>query len=91
MSEMIERVARAIHDTCAPIDRIDPVVAQMAARAAIEAMREPTEDMHHAVVDAAIAEFGEIKGQYLHQYFTWPIMINAALAEKEPIGNAPRR
>ncbi len=54
MSEMVERVARrlAIEDGADDWDLIGPVtrgIFERNARAAIEAMREPTDDMMHAV------------------------------------------
>jgi hypothetical protein len=43
MSEMIERVAMAIRGACDP--HVADSMCEVAARAAIEAMREPTEAM----------------------------------------------
>ena len=48
MSEMVERVARAIYGGPIPWEAIDPASQKILlrdARAAIEAMREPTEAM----------------------------------------------
>lgn len=74
MSEMVERVARAIAEArfgigC-PVDGDD----RIAARAAIEAMREPTD----AMVDAAYGRerTGTERGN-------WRAMIDAALTETQ--------
>jgi hypothetical protein len=49
MSEMVERVADALKRKIGP--SIDPRVCEMAAKIAIEAMREPTEAMLRAAKD----------------------------------------
>ena len=48
MSEMIERVAKAIHDAMDITDGLDGTAAERYARAAIEAMRQPTSQMQRA-------------------------------------------
>ena len=84
MSTMVEKVAQAIADNinAALPDGVE-IDAHYAARAAIEAMKEPTEAMLNAVadeedkrgipnsvIDALIAEEA------------WPLMIDAALKEE---------
>jgi hypothetical protein len=80
---MIERVAQAIAEKYAlAVNQNAPyakVMVQMAARAAIEAMREPTQLME----DSGIAEVDELIGENdftrgnLH--YVWRAMIDAAL------------
>lgn len=55
---MIERVARAIHETMDLTDGLDIEAAKGYARAAIEAMREPTEPELQA---AAKVRFGHLR------------------------------
>ena len=74
MSEMIERVAKAIRDedftmrTGTADSDVNCIWLgyQHKARAAIEAMREPTEEM---------------LGNYENASFIWPLMIDVALKE----------
>jgi hypothetical protein len=77
MSEMVDKVAKALHD-------VDPTIwvgedqsryFKQAARAAIAAMREPTKEMWDACHKAQ-ADFETGIG--------WQVMIDAALAEPEP-------
>lgn len=77
MSEMVERVAQAIaidngdlngYTSGTPLDGFD---YESAAKAAIEAMREPTEGMRKA---------GE---QWVLVTTVWQAMIKATLVEKE--------
>lgn len=92
---MIDRVARAIEDNIAAAlpDGIQ-VDWEYAARAAIEAMREPTEAMESAADDPVHDELKN-QGQFsLEKYGTlafasypfssrvWKAMIDAALEEK---------
>jgi hypothetical protein len=77
MSDMVRKVALAIEEARGtPRDEPSPVAWKM-ARAAIAAMREPTEAMENAA------------GLYLHDcdaplaYDVWQQMIDAALNEKE--------
>ena len=65
-SEMVERVRLAIMD-CEAAGPITPSAARVVARAAIEAMREPTIKM----LEAAHYE--------KRPYKIWPLMIDAAL------------
>ena len=66
MNEMIERVGRAIaKDQCWPAG----TNTELVARAAIEAMRQPTQEM----IEAADSEFFEE---------IWQQMIDAALVTK---------
>lgn len=62
MSEMIERVARAIAEKYAPaVDQNAPyarIMMREAAKAAISAMRESTEAMETAAMDVALDNGG---------------------------------
>jgi len=73
MSEMVERVAKAI--SAAEDGRewynVHPESWERAARAAILAMREPT----YAMIKA---------GRWAQDHLKWDAMIDAALNEKEP-------
>jgi hypothetical protein len=85
MAEMIERVARAI---CAASGSPDPDEIWNGhplweefsddARAAIEAMREPTEPMMQAAESEAEAYFGNGQ-ERLEPEQVWRVMIDAAL------------
>jgi hypothetical protein len=83
MSDMVERVARAIAAAGTIVDWDEMSVAcqeqfTKEARAAIEAMREPTE----AMVDAAWASWEDVEGS---KGFVgaWQAMIDEALKQKE--------
>jgi len=83
MSEMTERVVKAIRQKAAEIDHrpgvleADPMwFADEYARAAIEAMREPTEGMIKA---AGVVSFGTDNRPYIIR--DWNAMIDAALKE----------
>ena len=92
MTGMIERVARAIGAAQGttwtddfvtyanpPGDPVGPVaICRAAARAAIEAMREPTEGM----VNAAWPDY-PVFGETPQPIDAWPRMITAALSEGE--------
>jgi hypothetical protein len=93
MSEMIERVAEAIwrqefenHDRLPPVEyrqleRTDRLDLEAMARAAIEAMREPTQSMLDAGLNGApITEYGWCDRETLD---IWKPMIDAALKESE--------
>ena len=69
MSTMVERVAQAI---AKEMGYRDPETVKFAARAAIAAMREPTEEM----IDGWIKAPGAITGG-------WQGMIDAALREQD--------
>lgn len=72
MSEMIERVARAIDEASQPPGQKDyKVLMKNAARAAIEAMREPTMDMESAA--------SNWQGAQMTYSDVWRAMIDAAL------------
>jgi hypothetical protein len=77
MNEMVERVARALLDSCRTgnITRVDG--ARLMARAAIEAMREPTT----AMIEAEPPDDGEFsKGNSAaHAKAFWQAMIDEAL------------
>ena len=81
MSEMIERVARAMMKVLLPIQTPEQAESQLthdaywldAARAAIEAMREPTNHMKAAAHQSCFTCGGA--GEH------WPAMIDAALDE----------
>ena len=76
MSEMVERVGEALRKECLSIfgSTWNNDNAWRLARAAIEAMREPTQEMVDAV-DLGIPTEGQI-------FNTWREMIDAALNEK---------
>lgn len=79
---MIERVARALAASDGAKFHVNPDVYLTLARAAIEAMREPTEHMLdygacHEDQDHDIFDEGHISRE------VWQAMIDAALAEKE--------
>lgn len=79
MSEMIDRVAKAIAEYWERegFDPSEPSAG--AARAAIEAMREPTDDVSEAVRAAGRAEPGKlITGKQMYQ-----AVIDAALKDAE--------
>lgn len=57
MSEMIDRVAKAIYEAMDLSDGLDGTAAKTYARAAIEAMREPSEAMCTAG-DECCGEYG---------------------------------
>jgi hypothetical protein len=90
---MVERVKAAIAEKMAPaIDARAPyakVMFDMAARAAIEAMREPTEAMLAALIknrpSAMAQDMGLEEQQYADEWREMhSTMIDAALAEKQP-------
>lgn len=78
MSEMIERVARAIGEKFAPAVNMNvpyaKVMLDMAARAAIEAMREPTDKMYNAAAYILTAQSGVYDPEVV-----WKDMIDEAL------------
>jgi hypothetical protein len=85
MNEMIKRVAKAIEDyhdkdAWSPYERIGHVVALECARAAIAAMREPTEAMCDAA-NEAVFQGGQPPSQ---PDIVWPAMIDASLKD-EPL------
>jgi hypothetical protein len=75
MSEMVERVARAIEDSLNS-DLDD--AWKKAARAAIEAMREPTEEM----VKDGDKYIDETPHFLSHARDTWVLMTSIALRDK---------
>lgn len=85
MSDMVEKVARAI---CAAIPfGVDQADAAKAARAAIEAMREPTEEMKSAAAygPTSFSYGDENSFEYLSNEDAgscWKTMIDAALSPK---------
>jgi hypothetical protein len=72
MSTMVERVAQALRQEMETVAFNEWVASFALARAAIAAMREPTEEM----LDAWIRAPGAIKGG-------WQAMVDAALEENE--------
>jgi len=68
---MVERVARALHGDVDPWPRYGCEVCINRARAAIAAMREPTEEMMDACTKHGVIPI-----------FMWQAMIDAALEEK---------
>lgn len=87
MSEMIERVARRLHSADMVWNEVDwerlrePQVSAFtrSARAAIQAMREPTEAMERV----ALIPDPDGSGLWSNVSFIWERMIDAALDEKE--------
>jgi len=77
---MVERVARAIRQECEGCDPRDDKAFESAARAAIAAMREPTERI--------VAQGGRFCGDErgnpdeLQARHLWEIMIDAALEQR---------
>ena len=83
MTTMIERVARAIRDETATNRSISPDTRDL-ARAAIEAMRTPTDGMIEAG-ESGYQEFHKPTGTYLDPQpaSVWSMMIDAALKESK--------
>lgn len=88
MTSMIERVARAIdpcawdvmtHDDGCPDCRAAREQARGRARAAIEAMREPTEEMVRMGMTALP---NSTPGRHQKTGWVWDAMIDAALKEQ---------
>jgi hypothetical protein len=81
MSEMVERVAKAIRGVWIGPDFTVSDVAEDMARAAIAAMREPSGEMLKAIADAVLKNAKNKQ----HLPITWTggyrIMVDAALAE----------
>lgn len=79
MSEMIERVARALHEKMCEQDVNGYLAAQLdaegLARAAIEAMREPTEAMTASCGNGECAKWAP---------GAWANYIDTALSEGKP-------
>lgn len=73
MSEMVERVAAAIANYWLEIGFDPSLPDEGAARAAIQAMREPTDAMKIAALDATF-DVGDVP-------IIWQAMIDAALKE----------
>jgi len=74
---MIERVAKAIEDVrCESFGEPIPAIINKMARAAIEAMREPTQQM----LDASYGLAGSERGDGRAEASVWSAMIDAALA-----------
>lgn len=82
MTTMLERVARAIYENVsAGADDMESCI--IAARAAIEAMRVPTE----AMVDAGEGQVAELRNETSTSYTaaeTYRAMIDTALLEQQP-------
>lgn len=77
MTTMVEKVARAIADNInAALPAGVEIDAHYAARAAIEAMMEPTSWMMNEAVQIAEDQGGNVSG-----YEYWQRMIQAALKE----------
>jgi hypothetical protein len=92
MSEMIERVARAIYEDAWGIEWPPEPAGEAdeyrrGARAAIEAMREPTEAMLSAA-GTRRPRGDEVMGPD-HPWALWDAMIDAALKETVPITVPP--
>lgn len=85
----LQEVARAIDPEAWPADRysahwgirtVRREASIVAARAAIEAMRQPTPDMYHAAVMTHVHENGGIEHS---PDLSWKAMIDAILSEGE--------
>lgn len=86
MSEMVERMAKAAHDSIMGYPEssewpksafsVDAYMFRDAARAALEALRIPT----HEMLDAANAAGSPESPALPHE--VWPAMIDAAIAGK---------
>lgn len=85
MTDMIERVARVIHVQLEPWDAfgVDRVMWIKVARAAIAAMREPTDEMNDAGADKCDGGCAEESCQFGFMGKIWHAMIDAALEEKK--------
>lgn len=81
MTEIVELVARAIEDECAGADPRDHAVFVKAARAAIAAMREPTDEMLVAAESAAPALATFASREASPSFAAWRAMIDAALKD----------
>lgn len=82
MSEMVERVAKAILETMDLTDGLDGTAAENYARAAIEAMREPTEAMFCAGderIIEALNDHTRILRHVTPAQDAWQAMIDEAL------------
>lgn len=77
-TEMVERVAKAIHALV--VDRSRDVSSVDLARAAIGAMRQPTEAMVHGAWFEPVMNGRHAVG-YAAAYKVWRAMIDAALGE----------
>lgn len=79
MSEMVERVARAIEPYAWGNKgfNIRREVSMDLARSAIEAMRKPTEEMYQAAWNA------EVSCSYTESAHAWDAMIDAALKTQD--------
>ena len=82
---MIERVARVIHEQAEPWDAfdVDRVIWIKIARAAIAAMREPTDEMNDAGADKCDGGCAEESCQFGFMGKIWQAMIDTALEEKK--------
>jgi len=78
VSEMIERVARAIFEAMDVSDGLDGISAERYARAAIEAIMEPTQAMYVAGLDVTVASCAYDSADEREIY---QAMIKAALSE----------
>jgi hypothetical protein len=94
MSEMIDRVAKAICGASGM--RWDDMLSgardqfRRDARAAIEAMREPTEAMVKAAQEETYCHSWSSRGEHIEDpEVAWTAMIDAALGEQP--GDAPAR
>lgn len=79
MSEILDRVAGALRDACPIGDRMHPDVARHMARAAINAMREPTQEMDIAGAETMpAAEAYDMPDDFKN---AWQAAIDAALTD----------
>jgi hypothetical protein len=88
MTDMIERVAKAVKNCGVfPLgdmrEYLSPEDAITIARAAVEAMREPTDEMNDAGADKCDGGCAEESCQCGFMGKIWTAMIDAALEEKK--------
>jgi hypothetical protein len=82
MSEMVERVAKALNEISLEFQE---ETAELYARAAIEAMREPTPAMmKFGAEDCGTTDLASTEDFEFHYGEVWRSMIDAALNEKSP-------
>lgn len=82
----IEEIERAIDAAIleAAGGQLDARLVKVSARAAVEAMREPTESMmfEGATTDVGVAHTADYRGRCLTPSHVWQAMIDAILNEK---------
>lgn len=77
---MIEKLAKVIHDECEGDDDSGGGAYMRAARAVLQALREPTFEMKLAGAEAITADTMKAMANYDGAIQCWTAMIDAALA-----------